>query len=450
MSAPWLFALRGDDSEALELDIYDDIGFYSDTDASSVRRRLKDSTANLIKVRINSGGGDVYDGIAIYNLLKSHAAKVEVCVDGWAASAASIIAMAGDEIRIAENAMMMIHEAWGRFVGGIKELESKLSALTKVNEGMARTYASASERRGKNISAADFAALMKKETWFSADEAIEHGLADHATAAQQLSASWNPTLSRANNIPKALAVSVLAGLRGSSQINNEDLTRLRKAAGEPENKPRSQDTLTSEEKRKVETMKLVAFAAALGMSAEASEEDVLKHVTSTSRFKSQVESQTGKTGEEALGTVAAWKESHGKVEKVEAELTDIKAESEKAQLKSLIEGGRSGSGFEDKKPRLTKAMADKLESQVNAKEMSLQAAKAFVEVLPPVAHLSANPTAQSPSSKGSVEGSEGVSWNGKAYRNMNSRERMKLFNEDKDLFGEMRSDWESQGMPCAD
>ncbi|MBM4517496.1 hypothetical protein GS432_19520 [Rhodococcus hoagii] len=98
--------------EAPEILIYDVIGSYwMETDAQTIATQIK-GLDNEIVVRINSPGGDAFDGIAIMNALRAHSATVTVRVDGLAASAASVIAMAGDEIIMGEGAQMMIHEAW--------------------------------------------------------------------------------------------------------------------------------------------------------------------------------------------------------------------------------------------------------------------------------------------------------------------------------------------------
>lgn len=124
-------------------------------------------------VRINSPGGDVFDGFAIYNLLKQHPARIKVKVDGLAASAASVVAMAGDEIEIADNALMMIHNPWTMAVGDAETMIETAALLEKVKGSIVTTY----KARAK-LSEDEIVALMNSETWFDAGGAIEAGLAD--------------------------------------------------------------------------------------------------------------------------------------------------------------------------------------------------------------------------------------------------------------------------------
>lgn len=126
-----------------------------------------------LHVRIHSPGGDAFDGIAIYNLLKKHSAKVVVHIDGWALSAASVIAMAGDEVMIGQGAMVMIHEAWSFTYGNAADLRVIADFLDKVSLSIAGVYA---DRTGET--ADDMLALMKAETWFTAQEAVDAKIVD--------------------------------------------------------------------------------------------------------------------------------------------------------------------------------------------------------------------------------------------------------------------------------
>ena len=128
-----------------------------------------------ITVRINSGGGYATDGIAIFNALSAHKGKVTVEVDAIAASAASIIAMAGETIRMRAGSLMMIHDPSGWTSGTADAHERTRKALDKLAEQMAGIYA---DQAGKP--AAEARADMKSELWLTADEAVEAGYADEA------------------------------------------------------------------------------------------------------------------------------------------------------------------------------------------------------------------------------------------------------------------------------
>ncbi|KVS62681.1 head maturation protease, ClpP-related [Burkholderia cepacia] len=125
-----------------------------------------------VVVNLNSPGGDFFEGVAIYNLLRQHDAEVTVNVMGLAASAASVIAMAGDKILMGDGAFLMIHNAWSVAVGNRHDFIAAAETLAPFDDAMASLYA---KRSG--MSKSDAAALMDKETWISADQAIKNGMA---------------------------------------------------------------------------------------------------------------------------------------------------------------------------------------------------------------------------------------------------------------------------------
>ena len=126
-----------------------------------------------ITVRINSVGGNVFEGWTIYNLLKQHPAKITVHVDGIAASIASIIMLAGDKIIMGEGAQVMVHKAWVFASGNSNDLESMIDRLLAIDEQLIKTYAAKTKKDREYIRS-----LVVAETWFNAEEAVEIGLAD--------------------------------------------------------------------------------------------------------------------------------------------------------------------------------------------------------------------------------------------------------------------------------
>ncbi|KVA01046.1 peptidase [Burkholderia ubonensis] len=125
-----------------------------------------------VVVNLNSPGGDFFEGVAIYNLLRQHDAEVTVNVMGLAASAASVIAMAGDKILMGDGAFLMIHNAWSVAVGNRHDFIAAAETLAPFDDAMASLYA---KRSG--MSKADAVVLMDKETWISADQAVKNGMA---------------------------------------------------------------------------------------------------------------------------------------------------------------------------------------------------------------------------------------------------------------------------------
>lgn len=152
--------------------IYDEIGYWGVTAQDFVAELSKCNVDN-IDLHISSPGGEVYDGIAILEALRQHRASITTYVDSLAASAASFIAMAGDRIVMGRNAEMMIHDAMSLCIGNAAEMRAWADRLDAVSDNIASVYA----ERGTGDKAF-WRAQMRKETWYSAEEAVAAGLAD--------------------------------------------------------------------------------------------------------------------------------------------------------------------------------------------------------------------------------------------------------------------------------
>lgn len=182
--------------------LYDEIGMWGVT-ANDFARDIRAIKASTINLRLNSPGGEVFDGIAIFNTLKNHPAAVNVFVDGLAASSASFIAQAGDRIVMAKNATMMIHEPYGMAMGDAATMTKMAEELNLVGEQIAGIYAD----RATETSAEDWRAAMVAETWYKAQDAVDAGLADEVAGAP---ATKNAAvkvfnLSKFKNVPKWVA-----------------------------------------------------------------------------------------------------------------------------------------------------------------------------------------------------------------------------------------------------
>ena len=164
------------DGETLDVVIFGEIdgGFFSDGVSSNAiaEQLLAHAAAKRINVRINSVGGSAFGGIAIYNLLRGHGAEVVATVDGIAASAASIIAMAGRTV-MGRGSMMMIHDPWTVAAGGAEDLRQTADVLDKLRDSLVSVYQA---KTGKKPS--ELRALLKAETWMTAEEAKSAGFAD--------------------------------------------------------------------------------------------------------------------------------------------------------------------------------------------------------------------------------------------------------------------------------
>jgi ATP-dependent protease ClpP protease subunit len=191
------YAIRARD-EGAEVMIYDEIGAYG-VSAKAFLAELGDIPGDgALTVRINSPGGSVFDAVAIYNALKRHHGPVTVWIDGLAASAASYVAMAGDEVVMPENAFLMIHDPSGMVLGTAGDMRAMAEALDKIKGSLVTGYVAKSGAADEDI-----AALMAKETWFDATEAVELGFADRLAEPVRMAARFD--LTRFRNAPPAVA-----------------------------------------------------------------------------------------------------------------------------------------------------------------------------------------------------------------------------------------------------
>ncbi|MEH4240421.1 ClpP-like prohead protease/major capsid protein fusion protein [Klebsiella michiganensis] len=167
------------DNEA-EIYIYDEIGYWGVTARQFVNDLKALGDITHINLHINSPGGDVFDGIAIFNALKHHGAAITVHIDGLAASMASVIAMVGNPVIMPENTMMMIHKPWGFAGGDANDMRDYAELLDKVESVLIPAYAA---KTGK--SSDEIAAMLEDETWMDGSECVELGFADQVTPSLQ-------------------------------------------------------------------------------------------------------------------------------------------------------------------------------------------------------------------------------------------------------------------------
>lgn len=214
-------AAKGENPTDAEIILYADIGgggwFSEGVSAKQFSDELSKLPAsiNKINLRLNSPGGDVFDGMTIYNRLRQHKAKVTVYVDGLAASIASIIALAGDEVIMGEGSMLMIHKPWSWAMGNADDMEARAETLDNIEEQMLSIYSKKS-----SLSKEELRDKLRKETWIDADNAIEWGFATSKAedqtpiAASALKREWIKTAPqnsvRAENILRGEAAAMKA------------------------------------------------------------------------------------------------------------------------------------------------------------------------------------------------------------------------------------------------
>jgi ATP-dependent Clp protease protease subunit len=195
-------------ADRAEIWIYEEIGedFWTGggITAKGFQKELSEIKAGQIDLHINSPGGMVFEGITIHNLLKQHPANVTTYIDGLAASIASVIALAGDKVIMAENALFMIHNASGMVVGTSDDMRDFAEKLDKVNGSIATTYTSKTKKDEKEIND-----LMAAETWMTADEALEMGFVDEVSGEADMAAcaKFIPAMQKAKfqHIPDGIA-----------------------------------------------------------------------------------------------------------------------------------------------------------------------------------------------------------------------------------------------------
>ena len=177
------YSLEQTGSEA-SINIYGDVTSWpwleSDVSAYNLSKQIEDLDVDTINVGINSYGGEVAEGLAIYNALKRHKAKVVTRCDGFACSVASVIFAAGDERVMSESSLLMIHNAWTSVCGDASELRKQADDLEKINEASVKAYMSIA-----SVDEEELRALMDEETWISPEEAVDMGLATSIEASGQ-------------------------------------------------------------------------------------------------------------------------------------------------------------------------------------------------------------------------------------------------------------------------
>lgn len=209
-----------------EVMIYEDVGagFFGGVTAAQFAKDLAGLGAvKTIHLRINSMGGDVFDGMAIYRRLVDHPARVVSHVDGAAVSIASVIAMAGDEIRISESGFMMIHDAWGFATGGPDDMRRMADLLETTTSSIADVYTARTR-----LGVAAVRNMMAEETWMTGAEAVERGFADSVAANMRVAACYDPAKHKFRKPPAALAAPLVTNSE-SHESARRNVERMRAA-----------------------------------------------------------------------------------------------------------------------------------------------------------------------------------------------------------------------------
>ena len=376
-----------------------------DVHASDVARVLSElRDARNIVVRINSPGGDAFEGVAIHNLLTAHPADIEVRIDGMALSAASVIAMAGDKIMMARNAMMMIHDPWTFAAGDSKRLREEADRLDKVAGAIASTYAA---RTGSTADEAR--ATMANETWLTAEEALSQGFCTEIVEPKQppvpadgaTSARWRATL---------------------------NMYRRPEIAGH---------LIACAARTDKETPMTVKLIQALGLPEQATEADALTAVAKLSArgtLASEVEILTEASGPAALGVVRAWREGAARGAELATENARLQTEAHGRDFAAAIADGKSAR-------KLTPATAAHFEARFQAAIKDGRAAslveelKSFLAVAPQIVPTAGTPAEPPPAGAGV---GAVLTHDGKAFDQLAPIEKHNLWRDQPELYAAMR------------
>lgn len=222
---PSLQAKAEGEEDDRSISVYDVIGIDwwtgEGVTAKRVAGALRSLGAGPVTVNVNSPGGDLFEGLAIYNLLREHKGEVTVKVLGVAASAASIIAMAGDTVQIARAGFLMIHNTWVAAVGNRNDLREYADTLEPFDRAMADIYAARTGAEAKAM-----AKLMDRETWIGGNDAVEQGFADELLASDQVEQKAGKAQAsavrrmeaalRAGGMPKSEAMRLISEFKSSA------------------------------------------------------------------------------------------------------------------------------------------------------------------------------------------------------------------------------------------
>jgi ATP-dependent Clp endopeptidase proteolytic subunit ClpP len=185
MNKNWYNIKAEASSKSADVYIFDEIGTFGLT-AQSFIEEIKSYKNTPMSLHINCVGGDVFEGMAIYNVLKKRTARTTVYIEGIAASMGSVIALAGDEVVMAENSLFMIHNAWGGAMGEATEIRKTAALLDKISGEIADIYT-----KKTNLPYNRVKEMMDEETWLSADEAFNLGFIDSISDAIKVAAKYD-------------------------------------------------------------------------------------------------------------------------------------------------------------------------------------------------------------------------------------------------------------------
>jgi ATP-dependent protease ClpP protease subunit len=397
VESKWAILLKAGQGEEVNLDILDDIGrgvFGGGVAAADVAAKLP-REAKQINVSLNTSGGSANDGFQIYNLLKEHPARVVVNIGALAASAGTVVAMAGDEVTIAPNGRFMVHEAQAVIRGTAGDLRKSADRMDAVTQQAVDLYCQRAKVPREKVEE-----LVRAETWLTATQAVELGFVDRI---------------RSQSAPPRMFAELDATMCADRESAPEEFRlALREAVSAATGQQGDQMS------------EIQVLLSALGCQDQTSairlHGELMKLVT-----------ETGKASpEEARGVVLAWKESHAELPRLKAELESLRAAEGKRSLESAIGEAKAAK-------RLTPALEAKVREQVESGDLSLKGAEAMLSALPVIPALAAHDGQAAAQNRGTGNDAS-LQWKGKTYDQLSYSEKAELKREDVALYISMKGD----------
>ena len=359
---------EGSSNLYLDGDIANETWWGDEVTPEAFRTELRQMKGNLT-VHINSPGGDVFAGVTIYNALKDyHKGKVTVKVDGLAASIASVVAMAGDEIIMSPGAMMMIHNPWSMGVGSSDELRKAADTLDKIKDAILPIYA---DRTG--LDEDEVQALMDAETWMSAEKAVELGFADvvqKATKAKEsegvnLMANFAFSMSASKAAMKDFINKVKNSERNASMNENDE---LKETQAEVQTEEAPVEAPVEEVAEVKDSAEEIVEEKADEVAEEPAEEaeSVAEEPEAEEGEPTEAENENAEEGENAEEEAAD--EGEDIADKIEAEIKALKDEN--AALKSEIEALKAAKAKAEAKASAKDDLQARLTAVLNMAEQA--------------------------------------------------------------------------------
>lgn len=421
-----ILAAAGDGS-TLKLDMFGVVG--QDFTAAEIASKLDDDT-KLVKVRLNSDGGFVNDGFAIYNLLRNHPARVEIEVVAAAMSAASYILMAADKSTIHSNGVVMIHEARGGVEGRAGDFETQATELRRINDAMIMALAA---RLDGTASEDEVRAMVAAETFIPAEQAVEMGLVDtlleDKAPAKAMACLRPETVARLNvNSPQSAAQSA-QGRKGDTMGTTAEIVQSLKSALED---------LDDEEKKDLKSQ----LAAALGIGPKAAEDDdeddeAAKAAKAAKAAEDDEDDDEEKAAKAVLAEIAVMLGASAKADPVGA-IRALRSDATEfgAAVKVLTKDKAARDldlVLSEAASRVTPAMAVSYRAQCAKGVLSLAGVKAVVETLPEIPGF-----AVPGRTRAQVSGADHPI-GGKKWSEMSNMDKHNLAHADRDMYDALKA-----------